>query len=182
MPKTKKPAVFLDRDGVLIVEKDFLISRDDIEFFPRTFESLKSLNNGFLKIVVSNQSGIARGYFTQEDVEKLNDIISHKLADKGIVIDAWYFCPHGPEDDCGCRKPRPGMLLEAAKKMNIDLNRSWMIGDKTSDIVAGKASGAKTVLVKTGYGGAEPGARDIHPDFTAADIREAIDYINRSKV
>lgn len=181
MSKEKKPAIFLDRDGVLIVEKDFLISEDEIEFYPETFESLKSINSDYLKIVVSNQSGIARGYFTSQDVEMLNDLLSRRLADKGILIDAWYFCPHGPEEDCDCRKPRPGMILEAAEKLNIDLSRSWIIGDKTSDIEAGKASGLKTILVRTGYGGAETGARDVNPDFTASGIREAIDYINRSK-
>jgi histidinol-phosphate phosphatase family protein len=181
MVEEKKPAIFLDRDGVLIKEKDFLISEEDIEFFPETFESLRSLNSDFLKIVVSNQSGIARGYFTSKDVDKLNNSLSRNLADNGILIDAWYFCPHGPEDDCNCRKPRSGMILEAAEKMNIDLSRSWIIGDKTSDIEAGKVSGMKTILVKTGYAGAEPGARNVHPDFTAAGIREAIDYINRSR-
>jgi D-glycero-D-manno-heptose 1,7-bisphosphate phosphatase len=181
MAKEKKAAIFLDRDGVLIKEKDFLISENEIEFFPETFESLRSINSDYLKIVVSNQSGVARGYFTSADVRKLNGILSRRLADNGILIDAWYFCPHGPEDDCSCRKPRPGMISEAAEKMNIELSRSWIIGDKTSDIEAGKVSGMKTVLVKTGYAGAEPGARNASPDFTAAGIREAIDYINRSR-
>lgn len=179
MPRTGKPAIFLDRDGVLIVEKDFLISTEDIEFYPETFESLRSINNQYLKIVISNQSGIARGFFTSNDVEKLHHYLSDLLAKKSISIDAWFFCPHGPDDGCSCRKPAPGMILEAAEKLDINLSKSWIIGDKSSDIQAGRAAGLKTILVKTGYAGAEPGGRDIKPDFTAADIREAVDYINR---
>jgi len=180
MEQSKRPAIFLDRDGVLIVEKDFLVNPDDVEFYPETIEALNSIKNGYFKIVISNQSGVARGYFTSEDVKRVNSEISKMLGGKGIFIDAWFFCPHGPEDNCACRKPRPGMILEAAEKMNIDLENSWIIGDKSSDIEAGKASRIKTILVKTGYGGAESGSKNIDPDFTALNIREAIDYINRS--
>jgi len=182
MKKTKRPAVFLDRDGVLVVEKDFIVDPDDIEFYPRTIKALAAIKNKYLKVVVSNQSGIARGFFSSEDVERFDIELSKRLSEKGIVIDAWYFCPHGPEDDCPCRKPRPGMILEAARKMNIDLKNSWIIGDKSSDIGAGKASGIKTVLVNTGYGGSEPGASNVNPDFTASDLGEAIEYINRSAI
>ncbi|UCE66943.1 MAG: HAD family hydrolase [Candidatus Zixiibacteriota bacterium] len=180
MEQIKRPAIFLDRDGVLIVERDFLMNTDDIEFYPETIKALAAIKNEYIKIVVSNQSGIARGYFTSEDVERVNSEISEMLGGKGIFIDAFLFCPHGPEDECACRKPRPGMILEAAKKLNIDLKKSWIIGDKSSDIEAGKASGIRTVLVKTGYGGSEPGASNANPDFTASDIGEAIEYINRS--
>lgn len=180
MSRTGKPAVFLDRDGVLIVEKDFLISIEDIEFYPETFKSLRSINSQYLKIVISNQSGIARGFYSSNDVSKLHDYLSGLLAQNGILIDAWYFCPHGPDDGCSCRKPAPGMILEAADKLDIDLSKSWIIGDKSSDIEAGRISGLKTILVKTGYAGVEPGSRDVKPDFFAADIREAIDFINRS--
>jgi len=182
MPRTRRPAIFLDRDGVLIVEKDFLISTEDIEFYPETFESLRSINSRYLKVVISNQSGVARGYFSSKDVEKLHDYLSDLLAEKGILIDAWYFCPHGPDDGCSCRKPAPGMILEAADKLDIDLSKSWIIGDKSTDIKAGRMSGLKTILVETGYAGAEPGARKIKPDFIAAGIHEAIDYINRSEL
>lgn len=180
MKQTKRPAIFLDRDGVLIVERDFLMNIDDIEFYPETIKALAAIKNDYIKIVVSNQSGIARGYFTSEDVERINNEISKMLIGKGIIIDAWFFCPHGPEHECSCRKPQPGMILEAAEKLNIDLKKSWIIGDKSSDIEAGKASGIKTILVKTGYGGSEPGASNANPDFTASDIGEAIECINRS--
>ena len=180
MEKIKRPAIFLDRDGVLIVEKDFLVDPDDIEFYPETIRALSAIKDDYIKIVVSNQSGITRGYFTSEDVERINSEISKLLGAQGIVIDAWLFCPHGPEDECSCRKPRPGMILRAAEKFNIDLKKSWIMCDKSSDIEAGKASGIKTVLVKTGYGGSEPRTSNADPDFTASDIGEAIEYINRS--
>jgi D-glycero-D-manno-heptose 1,7-bisphosphate phosphatase len=180
MRKTKRPAIFLDRDGVLIVEKDFVVAPDDIEFYPETIAALNAINGKYLKVVVSNQSGIARGFFSSEDVEKFNVELSKRLIRKGITIDSWRFCPHGPEDNCDCRKPRPGLILESAEKMNIDLKNSWIIGDKSSDIEAGKAAGIKTILVKTGYAGVEPGNIDTVPDFAALNIREAIDYINRS--
>jgi histidinol-phosphate phosphatase family protein len=180
MTKMKKPAIFLDRDGVMVVEKDFLIDVEDIEFYPETIGALAAINDGYLKIVVSNQSGIARGYFSSDDVNRLNSKISRLLQEHGIHIDAWLFCPHGPEDNCSCRKPRPGMIRESADRMDVDLDKSWLIGDKSSDIETGKNAGIKTILVKTGYGGSEPGARDVNPDFTASNIGEAIDYINRS--
>jgi histidinol phosphatase-like enzyme len=144
MTKMKKPAIFLDRDGVMVVEKDFLIDVEDIEFYPETIGALAAIEG------------------------------------HGIHIDAWLFCPHGPEDNCSCRKPRPGMIRESADRMDVDLDKSWIIGDKSSDIETGKNAGIKTILVKTGYGGSEPGARDVNPDFTASNIGEAIDYINRS--
>ena len=182
MEHGKRPAIFLDRDGVLIVERNFLVNPDDIEFYPETMESLASITDNYVKIVISNQSGIARGYFSEKDVRRINDEISRQLASSGILIDGWYFCPHGPEDGCSCRKPRPGMILKAAEKFNIDFNKSWIIGDKSSDIEAGKAAGIKTILVKTGYGGSEPGASNTSPDFTASNIGEAIEYINRSTI
>ncbi|UCC80112.1 MAG: HAD family hydrolase [Candidatus Zixiibacteriota bacterium] len=180
MEKIKRPAIFLDRDGVLIVERDFLVDPDDVEFYPETIEALAAVKNDYMKIVISNQSGIARGYFSSEDVERVNSEISRMLGDKGIFIDAWFFCPHGPGDGCSCRKPRPGMILEAAERLNIDLEKSWIIGDKSSDIEAGKASGIKTIMVNTGYGGSEPGASKVDPHYTASNIGDAIEYINRS--
>ena len=180
MVRDKRPAIFLDRDGVIIVEKNFLRDPEEIEFYPGAIEALKAIGDVYIKIVISNQSGVARGYFTSADVEKINDHISSILKMSGIGIDAWYFCPHGPDDDCQCRKPRPGMILEAAEEFNINMSKSWIIGDKSSDIDAGRASGLNTILVKTGYGGSEPGATVSKADYTASDISEAIKYINGS--
>lgn len=178
--KKKRPAIFLDRDGVIIKEKNFLIDPDDIEFIPETIEAFDRINDKFAKVIVSNQSGISRGLFSAEDVEKFNEALSNKLSEKGIFIDGWYFCPHGPDDDCKCRKPQPGMIFTAAVELNIDLENSWIIGDKSSDIAAGKSAGVRAILVKTGYGGNEDNASEAAPIYIANNILDAINYINRS--
>jgi len=178
--KNKRPAIFLDRDGVIIKEKNFQIDPDGIEYFPETIAALEKINDAFLKVVISNQSGVARGLFSAEDVEIFNEVLSKKLSENGIAVDGWYFCPHGPDDDCKCRKPQPGMILTAAVELNIDLENSWIIGDKSSDIAAGRSAGVRAILVKTGYGGNEDNVSEAAPIYIANDILEAINYINRS--
>jgi histidinol-phosphate phosphatase family protein len=178
----KSPAVFLDRDGVIILEKEFQSDPKTIEFIPGSINALLKLSRDFLTIVVSNQSGIARGYFTQDDVVKYHQALDKILKQQGVEISAWYFCPHGPDDACCCRKPRPGMILQAARELPIDLEASWIVGDKTSDIATGNASGLKTILVRTGYAGNEPGAKAVRPDFTADNLLAAADIINNGKL
>ncbi|OGC90397.1 MAG: hypothetical protein A2W25_02200 [candidate division Zixibacteria bacterium RBG_16_53_22] len=175
----RSPAVFLDRDGVIIVEKNFQADPNDIEFIPGSVEGLLKLNPKYLKVVVSNQSGIARGYFSHDEAVAVNQAVDEKLSLSGIRIDAWYFCPHGPDDGCDCRKPRPGLIMKAADELDLELSASWIIGDKSSDIGAGTAAGIRTILVKTGYAGKEPGADDSKPDFTADNLYCAIDIINK---
>jgi D-glycero-D-manno-heptose 1,7-bisphosphate phosphatase len=172
----KRPAIFLDRDGVIIEEKHFLIDASQIEFVPGAIDALKSLD-GYLKIVISNQSGVARGFFTGDDVKKFQSILAAILTENGIQIDSWRFCPHGPDDNCQCRKPKPGMILDEAQKFSVDLSKSWMIGDKRSDIAAGKTAGVKTILVKTGYGGSEPDSEQVEPDFKVDDLKKAVEII-----
>lgn len=176
----KRRAIFLDRDGVMIVEKNFQIEGSKIEFYPKTFDALRAIQPEFFKIVVSNQSGIARKIFTRDDVEEFNLSLSEKLNREGIRIDGWYFCPHAPLDNCLCRKPQPGMLLRAAGELSIELKESWMVGDKSSDILAGQAAGVHTVLVKTGYAGKEQGTIPVKPDHIADNLYDAVQYINRS--
>ena len=159
-------AVFLDRDGTINVEKNYLHKIEDFEFIPGSPEAIKKLKDaGFLVIVVSNQAGIGRGYFDEEAVTKLHQHIQDELAAIGTAIDAFYFCPHHPEEGlgdykvaCDCRKGSPGMLLQAARDHDIDLEKSFMVGDKLADIEAGKRAGCKSILVLTGYG--EATARD----------------------
>ena len=156
----KRRAVFLDRDGTINVEKDYLHKTEDFEFIPGAPEAIKQLKDaGFLIIVVSNQSGIGRGYFDEQAVEVLHRHIQSELTAYGTSIDAFYFCPHHPEKgvgdykvDCGCRKGAPGMLLQAAKEHDIALQQSFMIGDKLVDIEAGERAGCESILVLTGYG------------------------------
>ncbi len=160
MSREKRRAVFLDRDGTINVEKDYLYRIEDFEFIPGAPEAIKRLKDaGFLVIVVTNQSGVARGYYTLEDVDRLHAYIQEKLADIGTSIDAFYVCPHHPTEgvgkyraDCDCRKGKPGMLLQAAEDFDIDLERSCMVGDKEADIEAGKSAGCRPQLVLTGYG------------------------------
>lgn len=155
-----KKAVFLDRDGTINVEKDYLIDPAAFEFIPGVPQSLKQLQDaGFLLVVVTNQSGVARGYFSLPDVDLLHKHMCERLADYGVNIDGIYSCPHHPVSgkgeylqDCDCRKGKPGMLLQAARELGIDLTNSWMVGDKDADILAGTAAGCRSLLVKTGYG------------------------------
>jgi D-glycero-D-manno-heptose 1,7-bisphosphate phosphatase len=154
-----KRAVFIDRDGTINVEKDYLYQPDEFEFIPGAERAIHLLNEaGFLVVVVTNQSGVARGYYTEEDVHLLHRHIVAQLEQAGSRVDAWLYCPHHPEGrgsyalPCRCRKPQPGMLLEAARRFDIDLESSIMIGDKLVDVEAGRAAGCRTILVRTGYG------------------------------
>ena len=153
-------AVFLDRDGTINVERDYLYKIEDFEFIPGTPEAIRRLKEaGFLVIVVSTQTGVGRGYYSEDDVDRLHRHIQQQLAAYGTCIDAFYFCPHHPEQgegayrtDCDCRKGEPGMILQAASEYGIDLEQSWMIGDKLADLEAGERAGCRTILVLTGYG------------------------------
>lgn len=154
-----KRAVFLDRDGTINIEKEYLYRAADFEFIPGAAEAIRLLNHaGILVVVVTNQSGVARGYYTEDDVENLHRHIDRELAHSGAHVDVWLYCPHHPTGrgsyalPCNCRKPLPGMLQEAAARYDIDLEGSTMIGDKRADIEAGIAAGCRTVLVRTGYG------------------------------
>jgi len=144
----KKKAVFLDRDGVINKEKNFVTSWEEFEFIDGIFENIKKLNKaGFLVIVVTNQSGISRGFYTEETLKEIHDKMIKIMENNGAHIDDIFYCPHY-DDNCSCRKPNPGMILEAAKKYNIDLSKSWVIGDSERDIEAGRRAGCKTILVK----------------------------------
>lgn len=157
-----KQAVFLDRDGTINIEKEYLYQAADFEFIPGAAEAIRLLNqSGVLVVVVTNQSGVARGYYTEEDVENLHRHIDRELERHGAHVDTWLYCPHHPTGrgsyalPCNCRKPLPGMLQDAARRNDIDLENSAMIGDKLADIEAGMAAGCRTFLVRTGYGASE---------------------------
>lgn len=156
-----KSAVFLDRDGTINEESGYLYRKEDCRFIPGALEAVASLvGAGFTVVVVTNQSGIARGYYSEDDLNSLQLYMESEIVAAGGRIDAWYHCPHHPdypaaEGDCSCRKPLPGMLLLAAEELGIDLGASWMIGDKLADVAAGTAAGCRTILVRTGYGAAE---------------------------
>lgn len=173
--KHANKAVFLDRDGVINVEKGYLHRVEELEFIPGAAEAIRLLKDaGYLVVVVTNQSGVARGYYSLEDVELLHRHMGRELAVRGAVVDGWYVCPHHPDHGgpCACRKPLPGMLLQAAADSGIDLAGSYLIGDKLSDLEAGLAAGCSPILVGTGYGadlaGRLPAGVPLFPDLLAA--------------
>ena len=145
-----KKALFLDRDGVINVEKNYLYKKEDFEFIDGIFELCRYFaQKGYLIFVVTNQSGIARGYYTQEQFLELTAFMEQEFLNNGISIAKTYFCPHHPQitGECSCRKPKPGMLLEAQKEFNIDVKNSLMVGDKERDIEAAHNAGVlKTYL------------------------------------
>ena len=137
-------AIFFDRDDTIIVDKGYFIKPEDLEFLPGVLSSLLAIQNSdFLLIMVSNQSGIGRGYFTEIDYKAVQARLDELLRANGIIFTEYYYCPHSPDDNCECRKPKPLMALRAAKEFNIDLAESYMIGDKDSDIEFGRNFGAK---------------------------------------
>jgi len=164
---TSKPiAVFLDRDGVLIEEAQYLADPAQVTLLPAAAEAVARLNHASIPVVVvTNQSGVARGYFPESRVAEIHARINDLLAAAGARIDCYYYCPHHPtagtgtyRTECECRKPRPGMLCAAAWELDLELRGSFIVGDKLSDLRAGQAVGCRPVLVRTGYG-AETAAR-----------------------
>jgi D-glycero-D-manno-heptose 1,7-bisphosphate phosphatase len=181
-----RPAIFLDRDGVLIEDSHYLGSRDRVRFVPGSAEAIALLSRaGWPVVVVTNQSGVGRGLFTFESVGEVHAHIAEQLATFGATVAGFYFCPHHPEAEvaayriaCECRKPKPGMLRTAAAELGLDPARSWMVGDRVSDLEAGAAVGARTVLVRTGYGSRVDAAAldrsQLNLELVAADLADAV--------
>ncbi len=180
-----RPAVFLDRDGTLNVEKNYLIDPAEFEFIPGVPQALKRLQDaGYLLVVVTNQSGVARGYFSLEQVRRLHDYMEKLLQTYGVKLAGVYSCPHHPEagigeysKNCSCRKGAPGMLLQAAQDLAVDLQKSYMVGDKEADILAGFAAGCSSILVKTGHGHKGLESAESRGAEIAADLPEAVKII-----
>ena len=178
--KNKQKAVFLDRDGTINKYIGFLRNIDEFELLPGVADAIKIINtSGYLAIVVTNQPVIARGEVNFEQLQEIHNKMETLLGKQGAYLDAIYFCPHHPHKgfkgeihefkiECGCRKPKPGMLIQAAEDFNIDLSQSWMIGDGESDILAGKASGCKTALI---------GSADYSQDLTVESLEE---FVNKT--
>jgi histidinol-phosphate phosphatase family protein len=150
----------LDRDGTIIEDRGYLASPDDVALLPGAAEGLGLLKSrGFLLVVVSNQSGVARGVMSRDAMQAVHDRMAQELARQGCALDAAYYCPHGPGEGCECRKPAPGLLLRAAREQCIDLGASVTIGDQERDIRAGQAAGCR-FLVRLAKGGVDSPARD----------------------
>ena len=149
----KIKTIFLDRDGVINFEKNYLFEIDDFKFIPGVFEACKHfLKLGYKIVIVTNQSGISRGFYSEQDYQNLTEWMLNKFNSNQIEILDVFHCPHSPEANCKCRKPKPGMFIEAKNKHNINMSESWMIGDSDRDIVAATSAGIKnTILVRSGH-------------------------------
>jgi D-glycero-D-manno-heptose 1,7-bisphosphate phosphatase len=182
------PAVFIDRDGTLTEEVGYVNHPDRLRLLPRSAEAIRRLNAaGVPAVVVTNQAGIARGYFSEDVLNAVNASLVAQLAAGGARLDGIYACLHHPTEGappyrarCECRKPLPGLLTRAAAELDLDLSRSVMVGDKASDLVPGRAVGARTALVLTGYGRGEWEYRrarfPVMPDHVAADLLDAVEW------
>ena len=169
-----KRYVLIDRDGTINVEKHYLSDPDDLELLPGVVEGMtRMMDLGLGLVVVTNQSGIARGYFDAARVEEINARLLSMLGEHGITVDGVYFCPHGTDDGCTCRKPLPGMAEQAAAELGFELSESFMIGDKPADINMGKAIGAETFLVRTGYGAKHEAKGDAPADHVVDGLDQA---------
>src|SRR5436190_22093397 len=185
MNEYSRKAVFIDKDGTLIPNIPYNIDPGRITIEDETIEGLRILKDeGFLFIVISNQSGIAKGYFKEMDLEQVWNKISALLQKHEISIDAFYYCPHEPNGtveqyavECDCRKPLPGMILKAASQLKIDLSQSWMIGDILNDVEAGNRAGCSTILIDNGNETEWQMSEERTPAFIAGNILEAAVHI-----
>ncbi len=176
----RRPAIFLDRDGVLTEEKSYVCSCEEMRIFPYAEECIRKIKEkGYYAIVITNQSGVARGLFTENCLMKMNDYLKQVLN-----VDAIYYCPHHIEGRvkkyaivCNCRKPGTGMIERACRDFNIDMEKSFLAGDRASDIKAGKNAGIRTVLLESGYGTAGLES-NVVPDYICYDLRDMIKILD----
>lgn len=174
-----RPAIFVDRDGVLIENRaEYIRAHSHIIVFPQAVKACRRITEDgrYALVVVTNQSAVGRGVLSMARVQSLNRRILRMFEKEGVRIDGSYICPHRPDEDCDCRKPKPGMLLQAARELNLDLRRSFMAGDNMTDMGAAAAAGATGILVKTGLG-EEQLKRQSYDGPVAHDLNEAVDLI-----
>lgn len=182
-------AVFLDRDGTLLEEGNFVDRLDKLVFFPYSIDAVRALNRaGLAVVVVTNQSGVARGLYTEDFVREAHRHIDQRLKDAGACVDAFYYCPHHPQGsvkalrgDCQCRKPKPGQLIRAAAELDLDLTKSFIVGDRWKDIEAGEAVAARGILVRTGYGRDEENTHSPAGAVVVDNLIQAVTWILRQR-
>ncbi len=189
VPAAMNRGVFLDRDGTVNEEVGYLRDLSRLRLIPGAAAAVRRLNEaGCRVVIVTNQSGVARGYFPESLVAETHDLLARMLAREGARIDGFYYCPHHPYAgssaytmQCDCRKPATGLLDRAARELDIELRSSFMVGDKWSDVELGRRAGCRSILVRTGFGQDDPGnLRPRHladPDFTAHDLADAVEWI-----
>ncbi len=173
-------AVFLDRDGVINYNNEYYVKNEkEFRLLPKVIDALKLLKkNGYLLIIVTNQGGISKGAYTEEDLKRIHKKMFNIFKKNKVEIDALYYCPHHDKDKCNCRKPNTKLFKIAKKKFNISFRKSFLVGDKTSDIKAGKNIRCKTILVKTGWGGRDKRFR-VKPHFIVKNLYEAAKLISK---
>lgn len=171
----KRPAVFIDRDGTIMIDVGYPKYARQVSLIPGAVKALRELKKkGFLIVIISNQSGIGRGYMTRQQAGSVHKRMVSLLGNSGVEIDDAYYCPHGPDDGCNCRKPSPEMLFEASRKLDIDLSRSFMIGDRDVDIETGKNAGCRTLCLRSAE---DRGASSVTADHESNDWNELVGYI-----
>ena len=183
-PSLRRPAVFLDRDGTIAEEVGYLNHASRFCMFPFAATAIRRLNEAGLPVmVVTNQSGVGRGYFPESLVRSVNELMTQQLAEAGAKLDAIYYCPHTSANGCNCRKPKTGMLERAAVEHALDLARSIVVGDRYGDLELARNVSARGILVRTGYGEGElawhAAKWPFQPDFIAGDLAQAADWILR---
>jgi histidinol-phosphate phosphatase family protein len=182
MANTK--AIFLDRDGTINIDKGYVYEVSDLKLLPGVVEGLNLLKNEYSLFIITNQSGIGKGYYSVKDFWRFNKRVTSQLRDHGIAIEKTYFCPHTKEDNCVCRKPKTKHIDDILNQYNLDLEKSWVIGDHPSDTVLGINAGCNTIYLLTGHGKKhlkELKTRDIQPTFIAHNFLEAARFINSYK-
>lgn len=175
----RKPAVFLDRDGVLTREKRYVCTIEELEIFPYAFKCVQGIKDkGYYAIVITNQSGVARGLFSEDDLRQMNSYLIQQIG-----VDAVYYCPHHPEGKveryrcmCDCRKPGTAMIEWACNEYMIDKTKSYMVGDRAGDILTGQRAGVKTILLESGYG-LKHLEMEVNPDYILKDLRLVLDML-----
>ena len=173
-------AVFIDRDGTINVNYGYINNPNDFKMYPSVAKGIKLLKkNGFKIIIITNQSGISRGYFSEKSLEEIHEKMKKELSKEDAKVDAIYYCPHHPDEKCNCRKPKPGMLETAIKDFDIDIENSYIIGDRMLDVEAGRAVGCKTVLVPEDkvIVKKEMAESDINPDYICDDFYSGVEWI-----
>jgi len=166
-------AVFLDRDGTIVEEVDYLTKPSQLVLLPDRVEGIRALQEDYLIVIVTNQSAVARGWLSETELLQIHQALDGMLEQRGAFLDAVFACPHHPGDGCQCRKPNPGMLYRARDEFGIELDRSFLIGDKGSDILAGQRAGVQGTVVIPSYQTAASMRGEITPDYVAADLNAA---------
>jgi len=170
-----RPVAFLDRDGTINVDVHYLSAPEQLELIPGAAEAMRKLRDaGYALVVITNQSGIGRGYFDMARLEEIHARFHELLAAEDVAVDGIYVCPHAPDQDCTCRKPLPELAEQAAHDLGLDLSNSIMVGDKMADVGLGKAIGATSILVRTGHGMDHVDKAKGQADYIADDLADAV--------